>query len=53
MNKHMLSTCNVSILFLIPFSPLYINYFIIIYHTFVSYNFGEKQKKQFFFNLEG
>jgi len=43
MKKHMLAIRNVSILFLIPFSSLHINYFIVTYHTFVSYNFREKQ----------
>jgi len=48
-NKHMLSISkNVLILYLIPFSPLHINYFIIAYHTFV-YNFREKQKKKHYF----
>jgi len=37
---------NVLILYLILFSPLHINYFIIAYHTFVSFLEREKQEKK-------
>jgi len=50
----MLSTSKkkVLILYLISFSPLHnyiTNYFIIACHTFVSYNFREKQENTQFF----
>jgi len=48
MNKHMLSTSKKKRVNFISYSffpPLHINYFITAYHTFVSYNFREKQEK--------
>jgi len=51
-NKHILSTNMILFLYLL-FPPLYINYFIIAYHTFVSHNFRKKNKKKhdFFYKI--